>query len=76
VVHTACPEVTVSVIVGDGPTVLEVSDCDPAPPRLLEGVVQGRPAGMGLRVVAAVSDGWGVEQRDAGKTVWARFDVG
>ncbi len=73
VVHTTCPELTVSVSVGEGTTRLEVSDCDPSPPRLLEGLVQGRPAGMGMRVVDAVTDAWGVERRTSGKTVWAEF---
>jgi two-component sensor histidine kinase len=30
-------------------------------------------SGRGLRIVDAVADAWGVEQRDVGKAVW--FDV-
>ena len=75
VVHTTCPEIVVTVVVGSATTRLEVSDCDPAHPRVLEGTVGGRPAGLGLRVVDAVAARWGVEPLPPGKTVWAEFDA-
>jgi anti-sigma regulatory factor (Ser/Thr protein kinase) len=56
----------------DVPLRLEVEDPDPGVPA----IPADTPAigGRGLRIVSAVADEWGVEQRPPGKVVWAEFD--
>lgn len=56
--------------------VVAVADSGPALP--LSGGTAGLPeldseSGRGLALVAAVSDGWGVREQEASKTVWFRL---
>ncbi len=52
---------------------IEVSDFDSRPPRVAD--PGQRVGGFGLRIVAATSLGWGSEETDDGKVVWAEFFV-
>ena len=49
---------------------VEVHDSGSGTPRVAEGADEG---GRGLLLVAALSDKWGVEERDPGKVVWCEF---
>jgi anti-sigma regulatory factor (Ser/Thr protein kinase) len=49
---------------------LEVCDDGDGPVRVTRGAVD-RPAGRGLLIVEGLADGWGVDQGDRGKVVWA-----
>lgn len=51
---------------------LEVSDGSSIVPAVEDLASHGR----GLRVVSGLSDRWGVEAGENGKTVWAEFDAG
>lgn len=51
---------------------LEVSDGSSIVPAVEELAGPGR----GLRVISGLSDRWGVESSENGKTVWAEFDPG
>ena len=51
---------------------LEVTDRDLAPPT--QRVAADETGGFGLRIVASLSDSWGVHWTAGGKTVWAEFD--
>ena len=48
----------------------EVHDSGPGNPRVADDADEG---GRGLLLVAALSDKWGVEERDPGKVVWCEF---
>jgi anti-sigma regulatory factor (Ser/Thr protein kinase) len=59
---------TIVALFDDSRLRVEVHDEDPAPPQLRD-----RPdgaGGWGLRVVAAVADGWGWMPTPTGKLVW------
>ncbi|MCW7946750.1 ATPase [Streptomyces hygroscopicus] len=49
---------------------LEVHDSGPGVPRIAGDADEG---GRGLLLVAALSDKWGVRERDLGKVVWCEF---
>ncbi|MEU6070478.1 ATP-binding protein [Streptomyces sp. NPDC047082] len=49
---------------------VEVHDSGPGVPRVADEADEG---GRGLLLVAALSDKWGVGERDLGKLVWAEF---
>jgi hypothetical protein len=51
---------------------LSVLDDAPGSPRVRD-PDWADPRGRGLRIVAALSDGWGVEPCETGKEVWARL---
>ncbi|MEU1481524.1 ATP-binding protein [Streptomyces sp. NPDC005760] len=53
--------------------VVEVHDSGPGVPHV---VYDGDEGGRGLLLVAALSDKWGVRERELGKTVWCEFMVG
>lgn len=57
----------------DVPLRVEVSDNDRLPVQLAEERPAGQ-GGLGLHIVEAVSDNWGVDPTPDGKTVWAEFD--
>jgi anti-sigma regulatory factor (Ser/Thr protein kinase) len=70
IVHTrSAPTIVVSY--DEGRLRIEVHDQDRSPPRA------GQPAdangGWGLRLVAAVSDGWGWTPTQTGKHVWTEI---
>ena len=68
IVHAnSAPEVT--AILSDGLLRLEVRDGDTAPP-VVRADDDLRVGGFGLRVVDALTDGWGWEPTDSGKRVW------
>jgi anti-sigma regulatory factor (Ser/Thr protein kinase) len=48
---------------------VEVSDCGPGEPTLLS-PSREEVAGRGLQIVQALSDEWGVNRAEGGKTVW------
>ncbi|MGW0769703.1 ATP-binding protein [Streptomyces sp. NPDC002676] len=50
----------------------EVHDSGPGTPLIAEEPDEG---GRGLLLVAALSDKWGVGERDPGKTVWCEFGL-
>jgi anti-sigma regulatory factor (Ser/Thr protein kinase) len=50
---------------------VEVHDSGPGTPRIAD-VAEGE-GGRGLLLVAALSDTWGVRERDPGKVVWCEF---
>jgi len=56
----------------DVPLRLEVEDTDPAVPAIP--AEQPGVGGLGLAIVDAVADDWGVDEQPAGKVVWAEFD--
>ncbi|HET6859637.1 MAG TPA: ATP-binding protein [Streptomyces sp.] len=59
---------------GEGVLRIEVSDARaerrPVPARLVP-PAGAEPSGRGLLLVEALADGWGVADREVGKTVWA-----
>ncbi|MEV1020319.1 ATP-binding protein [Streptomyces sp. NPDC050264] len=55
---------------GEGVLRVEVRDSGAGEPRVCE---SGDEGGRGLLLVAACADGWGVEGRAPGKSVWAVF---
>lgn len=57
----------------DVPLRVEVSDTDQQPVQLAQDRLVGQ-GGHGLHIVESVSDRWGVELKEHGKTVWAEFD--
>ena len=59
--------------VPDPPCVLvEVRDPSPVLPVERDPDMAAR-GGRGMRLVSAIADKWGVEVREAGKTIWAEF---
>ncbi|MFD5590600.1 ATP-binding protein [Streptomyces griseorubiginosus] len=50
--------------------VVEVHDSGPGVPRV---VYDGDEGGRGLLLVSALSDKWGVRERELGKAVWCEF---
>ncbi|MFN2537386.1 MAG: MEDS domain-containing protein [Mycobacteriales bacterium] len=50
---------------------LRVHDPVEALPHLIRDVPVGATGGRGLMLVEALSDAWGIDRRDTGKTVWA-----
>jgi anti-sigma regulatory factor (Ser/Thr protein kinase) len=69
VVHTGS-EPTIVASFDDGRLRIEVHDQDPEPPRLRE---PGDGGGWGLRLVAAIADGWGWKPTPSGKKVWTEI---
>ncbi|MQA98475.1 MAG: hypothetical protein GEV11_29215 [Streptosporangiales bacterium] len=60
---------------GAGPVlVCEVSDTNPARPRLRDGGLDAA-GGRGLLLVHRLSESWGARPAGAGKTVWARLPL-
>lgn len=57
------------VIQPRGQVRIEVTDSGPGEPRMLSPTPRDL-TGRGLRIVAAMSDSWGVRETDDGKTVW------
>jgi anti-sigma regulatory factor (Ser/Thr protein kinase) len=59
---------------------VEVHDSGPGTPRITGGDGEREEGGRGLLLVAALSDKWGVRERELGKAVWCEFllpeDVG
>jgi anti-sigma regulatory factor (Ser/Thr protein kinase) len=51
---------------------LEVGDSSPERP-VVRNPVPGHPGGRGMRLVDALSDRWGVDTTEIGKTVWAHI---
>jgi anti-sigma regulatory factor (Ser/Thr protein kinase) len=71
IVHThSAPTVVASF--DDGRLRIEVHDHDPAPPRPCDRS-DASGAGRGLRLVAAVTDGWGWSPTRSGKHVWTEI---
>jgi anti-sigma regulatory factor (Ser/Thr protein kinase) len=73
VLHGHCDSSTIGVAVQPG--VVRVSVADPAP---VDGVTvlphrPERVGGLGLRLVEAVAQNWGVETTAQGKVVWAEL---
>ena len=65
-----CPPVTLRVTCDGTPgMVVSVSDGDPQPPVARE-ASPDETSGRGVALVDLLSDAWGVEPGDAGKTVW------
>jgi anti-sigma regulatory factor (Ser/Thr protein kinase) len=58
----------------DGHVDVSVTDSGSEQPEL-QAVDPGRVGGVGLHVVAQVSDEWGVAQFPGGKTAWARIAI-
>src|SRR4051794_39637858 len=58
----------------DVPLRLEVEDHDPTTATVQGDADPHQPGGHGLKIVALVSDEWGVQPTDSGKIVWAEFD--
>ena len=70
VVHaTSAP--TIEASFDDGRLRIEVHDQDRSPPRIRRPVTAD--GGWGLRLVAAVTDGWGWTPTRAGKRVWVEM---
>ncbi|MFH8223764.1 ATP-binding protein [Streptomyces sp. NPDC018057] len=58
----------------DGAVVrVEVHDSGDGVPRIPEGPPDAAEGGRGLLLVSALSDKWGVGERNPGKVVWAEF---
>jgi anti-sigma regulatory factor (Ser/Thr protein kinase) len=68
----AAPELVLRTVPDPPAVVVEVRDPSPVLPipRNPDLAVRG---GRGIRLVSAIADKWGVEVRDAGKTIWAEF---
>jgi anti-sigma regulatory factor (Ser/Thr protein kinase) len=70
IVHTrSAPTVVASF--DEGRLRIEVHDQDRAAPRTCD--QSDTPGGWGLRLVAAVTDGWGWNQTRSGKHVWTEM---
>lgn len=52
---------------------IEVHDSGPGVPRVVDDGDTGAEGGRGLLLVAALSDKWGVRERELGKAVWCEF---
>jgi anti-sigma regulatory factor (Ser/Thr protein kinase) len=54
---------------------VEVHDSGPGVPRIVDDAADGEggEGGRGLLLVAALSDKWGVGERELGKVVWCEF---
>ncbi|RPF35380.1 ATP-binding protein [Streptomyces sp. TLI_185] len=52
---------------------VEVHDSGPGVPRVVEAADVEGESGRGLLLVAALSDRWGVRERELGKAVWCEF---
>ncbi|ALV34308.1 ATP-binding protein [Streptomyces sp. CdTB01] len=52
---------------------VEVHDSGPGVPRVVDDGDTGAEGGRGLLLVAALSDKWGVRERELGKAVWCEF---
>ncbi|MGW2046965.1 ATP-binding protein [Streptomyces sp. NPDC001858] len=52
---------------------VEVHDSGPGAPRVVEKGDDADVGGRGLLLVAALSDKWGVRERELGKAVWCEF---
>lgn len=68
VLHAGTP-VRLLVFRYDGVLRVEVSDDDPTPPRLVDPDPM-RPGGRGIMLVDALSQRWGVDADERGKTIW------
>ena len=70
VVHAGTP---IDVVVRDlhGWVQVEVLDAGQQVPVVVDGALASE-SGRGLRIVAALSEAWGVDRRRDGKTVWFR----
>jgi len=55
----------------DGGVVLSVTDSDPVLPRLYDGEPWDVEGHRGMKLIDALSDGWGIEPVGTGKRVWA-----
>ena len=70
----AAPELVLRRV-PDPPCVLvEVRDPSPVLPVEREADIGAR-GGRGMRLVSGLADKWGIELRDAGKTIWAEFST-
>ncbi|WP_217170028.1 ATP-binding protein [Streptomyces sp. AC512_CC834] len=54
---------------------VEVHDSGPGVPRITDGRDGRDEGGRGLVLVAALSDEWGVREREPGKAVWCEFTL-
>jgi anti-sigma regulatory factor (Ser/Thr protein kinase) len=76
VVHTACPDVKVELLAAGGRLRCAVIDGDPRNPPEWRPLDTSTVGGLGLRIVAATADSWGVETGDADKRVWFELRPG
>ncbi|MCX5284888.1 MULTISPECIES: ATP-binding protein [unclassified Streptomyces] len=60
-------------LAGDGTVRVEVADARGDRRPVTPGAGGDAESGRGLRIVAALSTAWGVEDRQVGKTVWAEL---
>ena len=68
-VRHAGVEFTAAATFDDGRLRLSVTDREPSPPAVLPDA--GPSGGFGLRLIEALSDGWGWRPLGVGKEVWA-----
>jgi two-component sensor histidine kinase len=54
-----------------GQPLIEISDCSPRPPRLIDN--SSLECGTGLRLVNDLSAAWGYYPKPNGKTIWVRL---
>jgi anti-sigma regulatory factor (Ser/Thr protein kinase) len=71
VIHAGTP-FSVSVRCDGSAVRISVQDSNSAPP-VMRDPAPTAPSGRGLRLVAALARGWGVERARDGKTVWAEL---
>lgn len=76
VVHTECPVVEVELCAGEGRVRCAVVDGDPQNPPEWQPFDTSVVGGLGLRIVAATADSWGVETRERAKRVWFELRPG
>ncbi|MGH2716997.1 MAG: ATP-binding protein [Actinomycetota bacterium] len=82
IVHATGESFALVVVLDLGAVRIAVEDDDPTPPRLADrepptagGSSGGHPGGMGLPIVRALSDAWGVSPNAAGgKGVWFQLN--
>ncbi len=72
VVHTACPELTVTVELTPAGVSIAVEDCNIAPVTIEASADLGQ-ARRGLRLIDAVSECWASEATSHGKRVWVEL---
>ncbi len=74
VLHGAEP-IELRVDLDDRRLRIEVSDSNPDPSTVAERErTPDRPGGWGLHIVASLTERWGTDRHDHGKTVWVEID--
>ncbi len=71
IVHAGSSSVVEVRLVGGDCVEVSVSDTDPEPP-VKRIPYEQHTRGLGLHIVDALCEEWGVRQADSGKVVWAR----